>query len=210
MAIRPVSSVNFRNSVSFQGRKRDNRYSNASSPITHKLAIPAAALILSMYPANNISAQNDFNTDEVTALYKKTPNFEILHSRVLENWHYADGTDMMPKITVHFINTDGNDDNIENMIVEYNVSKQDNQKKIYTKVKSLKVINHVDQNNQIMLTDYAVVGESTIINHNNIRKVNNYPTSIDKKSFDYIKQFINEDVNNGALNKYIITETRDY
>ncbi len=57
MTISPIS-VSFKNNynVSFESRKEkgSERHSN---PISRKLAIPAAALILSMYPSNNADAR---------------------------------------------------------------------------------------------------------------------------------------------------------
>ena len=192
----------------FPGRKRDNRYSNASSPITHKLAIPAAALILSMYPANNISAQNDFNTDEVTALYKKTPNFEILHSRVLENWHSIDG-DVAPKLTVHFISTDGNEDNIEGIVLEHKTRK-DIPATIFLKVKQLRLVNSIDRIGNIEEVRYAAFGDATIVNRGMINQGKDFYIKIDKDSFDYLKQFFDKGVNNGAIDTDVPTVNKKY
>ena len=115
MAIRPIGvSFEGNKAIRHEGNKKETSSNKSSgyyisTPLTHKLAIPAAALILSMYPSNNINAQDKFDTEKVTELYKKTNNFEILHSRVIENWGTYAEDEPIPKLTVHFISTDGNE-----------------------------------------------------------------------------------------------------
>lgn len=54
MSIRPISSVSLNNysSVTFAGRKSKEHHNNASNPVSHKLAVPTAALMLAMMPSN--------------------------------------------------------------------------------------------------------------------------------------------------------------
>ena len=211
MAISPVGSVYFKDySISFNGKKNENKGRNCSNPIHHKLAIPAAALILSMYPSNNIYAQDNFNTNEITQLYKKTDKFEILHSRVLSNWYNFAGEIVAPHTTVHFISNDGNEDNIESVILEYRTSKDDPKRKIIVELKQLKEIQYTDSKGNNKRTEYVALGDAVIINHDNVRKAKYYPVDIDKDSFNYLTQFMNGDVNNKAFNSFIITEIQDY
>lgn len=58
MAISPISSVSFNNynNVTFAGRKNKEHHNNVSNPVSHKLAVPTAALMLAMMPSNAVSA----------------------------------------------------------------------------------------------------------------------------------------------------------
>lgn len=209
MSIRPISSVSFNNynSVTFSGRKNREHNNNASNSVTHKLAVPVAALMLAMYPSNNLSAQDNFNTDKVTELYKVNDSFKILHSRVLENWtEPTDDGKVVPKLTVHFIDTNGNEDNIEGIILEQSVNKRRPDDKIFLKSKELMITDYAYSNGEVYMTEYAMRGDATIIRPNGIRKTN-LRMIMTEKSFNYLKQFVNSEVNNKALNRYIVTET---
>lgn len=210
MAISPISSVSFNNynNVTFAGRKNKEHHNNVSNPVSHKLAIPVAALVLSMYPSN-ISAQNNFNTDKVTELYKITDNFKILHSRVLENWSEpTDDGKIIPKLTVHFIDTDKNEDSIEGIILEQTYNKRRPDEKIFLKSKWLKVTDYAYSNGEVYRTEYKMQGDATIIKPTGVRKTN-LSLDISEKSFNYLKQFIDSEVNNGAIGRFIVTEKNE-
>lgn len=211
MKINNVNGVSFKNNnrILFEGRK-DKGKNYLSNPVSHKLAIPAAALILSMYPSNPITAQDKFGPDKVTELYKKSDKFEILHTRVLENWgRYAEDEDIVPKLTAHFISNDGNQDNIESVIIEFNSSKRNPQAaRVFLNLKYLKRVEKKVKAVDINDIKYVGYGDAIICNHTGMRHASGFGVDLNKDTFDYLSQLIDSEMNNNAIFKGIIVEEK--
>ena len=73
MAISPVSSVSFNNynNVTFAGRKNKEHHTGASNPVSHKLAVPTAALMLAMMPSNAVSAPEWENENRIEYIQER-------------------------------------------------------------------------------------------------------------------------------------------
>ena len=101
MAIRAVSSVNFNNynNISFESRKNKEKHSiKVSKPISHKLAVPTAALILSMIPAN-VSSTSAWESENRIEYSQESDKREVLQRTNILNASPKYGNCVMELVT---------------------------------------------------------------------------------------------------------------
>jgi len=118
MAILPVSSLSFRsnyNNLGFEGGK-DKKSKTHSIPISHKLAVPLAATVLSMTPA------------PANSMTKLTDNYQLANieqvdddgDRVVARTECKDVSPSYGSCEVEFMSNDGNDSDAEYLNLCFN------------------------------------------------------------------------------------------
>ena len=120
MSIRPISSVSFNNynSLAFEGRKNKEHHNNASNPVSHKLVVPTAALMLAMMPSNaasvpeweienriEYSQECDIDNLDDAATYRMEPQEN--KRKVLQRANVLDASPRYGKCLMELVTDDG-------------------------------------------------------------------------------------------------------
>lgn len=201
MAIRPISiglnSVNY-NRPAFSGKSKEEH----SNPISHKLAVPTAALIMAMTPSPNSARVADFdeNVNEIEMFDELNSDGKVLEERV---YNEKIGAGRF-KETLRLISEDSNDYTVERVEVDIG---RGNQSHHFDDVRSIVVVKI-----GAMKPEYWLLGSGQTKTRNSTYEFDNlFRKPINEDFINYLLDLANDKKRNkGAINIVTIDNSRDF